>query len=123
MKKLIFVIFVFWFLYHIPNQLIAENKVPENLLSVNQLIDKYGGSQAEIMKKIMLCESGGSDTALGDHGLALGKFQYHKPTWDRFSKLYGQEMDYHSGLDQIKVTGFIFQQYPQYRNSWTCFKK
>ena len=40
---------------------------------------------------------------------ANGIFQYHKPTWDRYSRLMGEELDYHSAHDQAKLTAFIFK--------------
>lgn len=119
----IFVLWLFVFALVRRTTAIAEDIVPDEFLSNIQLIEKYGGEQEQILTKVMNCESGGRRDVKGDGGKAHGLYQYHKPTWDRFAKLYGQEMDYYSPLDQIKLTAFVFQKYPEYRNHWTCFTK
>ena len=89
---------------------------------ISYYADKYNASEHQLMT-VAKCESTFNQKAIGDSGRANGIFQYHKPTFDRFSKLMGEELDYHSANDQAKLTAYIFTRYPQYRSHWTCFSK
>jgi hypothetical protein len=46
-------------------------------------------------------ESGWNPEAVGDKGLARGIFQFHRATFDRFSKKFGLELDYYKPNDQL----------------------
>lgn len=102
---------------------IAEDVVPDEFLSTEVLIKKYAGSQAELLTKVMMCESGGKQSAVGDGGKAIGVLQFHRGTFERYSEWYGHKLNINSSLDQIKLGGFIFQNYPKEKRAWTCVKK
>lgn len=94
--------------------------------SIRQIIVKSAvtfNTNPEILLKVAMCESSLNPQSIGDHGHAIGIFQYHKNTFERFVKLYGEPLDYHSSFDQAKLTAFIFKTYPQYRNNWSCWRK
>lgn len=101
----------------------AVDVVPDEFLSNTELIEKYGQSQTELLKKVMMCESGGRRDVYGDGELAYGVFQFHQETFERYTKLYEEELEYHSTTDQIKLASFIFNEYPKERKAWTCFMK
>lgn len=73
--------------------------------------------------KLKFCESGiHGMKARGDGGRAYGIFQYHLPTWERFSKEYGEKLDINSEWDQVKLTAWALSK--GYANHWyTCSKK
>ncbi len=82
---------------------------------------EYGANEKQLMT-VAKCESGFKPTALGDHLKARNIYQYHLETFQRFSLLIGEKLDYDSYYDQAKLTAFIFAKYPQLRSHWTCFK-
>lgn len=99
---------------------------PPKVLSVTETIEKYAEIHDVSLEELLTvakCESGYNPKAVGDGGRAVNIFQYHKPTFDRFSKLMGEQLDYYSYYDQSKLTAWIWKHYPQYKNHWTCFTK
>lgn len=123
--KFIIPILLLWVCFNSP--VLAEAPKQEvKDLTVKEMIeyyaDYYGASEKELSTTFK-CESNFNQKAIGDGGKAVGIAQYHKPTFDRFSKLIGENLDYYSVHDQIKLTSYIFAEYPQYRTHWTCFSK
>lgn len=112
----------------LPTEIDADNYIPPvpRVLSVQETIVKYatfyGTSEKELLA-VAKCESGFNPKAIGDGGRAANIFQYHKPTFISFSKLFGEQLDYHSYTDQARLTAFIWKHYPQYKNHWTCYTK
>jgi hypothetical protein len=104
----------------------APIEVKPKVLSVKETIQKYAELHqvsAEQLLTVAKCESSYDPKALGDNGKAANIFQYHKATFIGFSKLMGEELDYHSYEDQAKLTAWIWKYHPEYRNQWTCFTK
>ncbi len=98
---------------------------PPKVLSVKETISYYASINEVSERELMLvakCESSFNPKATGDGGRAKNIFQYHKPTFDSFSKLLGEELDYHSYNDQAKLTAYIWANYPKYKSHWTCAK-
>lgn len=96
------------------------------VLSVKETIEKYAeihDVSVEELLTVAKCESGYNPKAVGDGGRAVNIYQYHRPTFDRFSKLMGEQLDYYSYYDQAKLTAWIWKYYPQYKSHWTCFSK
>lgn len=92
-------------------------------LSVQETIsyyaEQYNVSESELLK-VAKCESSYRSHIYGDGTRAFGPFQYHKPTFIAFSKLKGEQLDYYSYNDQVKLTAWIWKHYPQYKSHWTC---
>lgn len=103
----------------------APTQKEVKVLSVKETIAFYAElnntSYTEI-SKVAFCESSFNPKAKGDSGRAFGVMQYHKPTFEAFSKLMGEELDYYSYNDQLKLTAWIWANYPQYKSHWTCSK-
>lgn len=76
------------------------------------------GVSVEKMLRVARCESNLNTKAVGDGGRAYGVYQYHSPTFQSFSNLYGVTYDYHSPTDQIDLTGWAFSQ--GLDTHWTC---
>ena len=133
MKKLLLwlLVFIMWLVtlfFFIGSSATANavDKVPDEFLSNTQLIEKYGGTQVEILKKVMECESGGNQNAWNKkdpNGGSRGIFQYQLQTWERYTKLYEEEMEINSSINQVKLTAFIFNKYPSERKAWACYFK
>ena len=76
------------------------------------------GSDYTTLNRVVTCESGWRSTAIGDHGLAYGFFQFHKPTFEVFAKEMGITADYYSAQDNLKVGAWAFAHGKQ--SHWTC---
>lgn len=90
-----------------------------------QLIEHYSelyGSSSNELEKVMACESGGNQKAIGDNGHSKGVYQYWEGTFNEFSKELGQKMDYNSSMDQIQLTAWAFSKGTDYKNNWTCYR-
>ena len=99
---------------------------PPKVLSVTETISFYAelhGANLSELLTVAKCESGYNPKAVGDGGRAVNVFQYHRPTFNSFSKLMGEELDYYSYLDQSKLTAWIWVHYPSYKSHWTCYTK
>jgi hypothetical protein len=97
--------------------------VKEEILTPTQYADKYAeqyGINASVFKKVMFCESGNNPKAVGDGGRAVSVMQFHRPTFDSFSKRYGKELDYYSYKDQIELAAWMFSK--GHQGHWTCYK-
>lgn len=108
------------------NPVLAE--APERPISdftVSEMITYYSTLYGAVEREIRLvgvCESGLRQVTNPNDGgsPSIGMFQYKVGTWDRYSKLLGEELDINSPHDQIKLTSFIFAKYPKEKRAWTC---
>lgn len=103
---------------------IQQVKAVEVFLTPVQYADKYAQQyqiDASVFKKVMWCESSNRPDAIGDNGKAVGVMQFHKETFDEQSKLLGEELDYNSTKDQIKLASWMFSKNKQ--SHWTCYNK
>lgn len=98
--------------------------VEENvILTPTEYADKYTlqyGVDPVIFKKVMKCESSNNPKAVGDGGRAKNVLQFHRPTFDGYAKKLGEELDYNSYHDQIKLGAYMFSIGEQ--KHWTCYK-
>lgn len=95
---------------------------PLDLTPEQQVIyfsELYGGDY-RIALKVMECESGGSHKTIGDGGLSNGIFQFQKSTFLRMEKEFGEDLNYTSQFDQIKLASWALAN-PKYQNEWTAF--
>ncbi len=91
---------------------------------VINLIEKYSKEYnypTQLAKDIAYCESEYKPTALGDSGKAYGIYQFHKNTFNLFSKEKGEVLDYYNTEDNIKLA--IWALANDKENHWTCYKK
>lgn len=79
----------------------------------------YGGD-VELNKKVISCESNGKQTAVGDSGLSRGIAQFQKPTFDSLSKKFGEELNYNSSYDQLKL--LVWSIANGYGSNWTAWR-
>ena len=90
-------------------------------MSVPEMIDilapKYGAKPKDI-KKVAFCESSYNKEAIGDHGAAFSIMQFHKPTFEEYSKKFGEKLNYKSPYDQIKLASYMFSIGKQ--SHWSC---
>lgn len=103
---------------------------PENYIrpleeySVPELIEHYAQIYEQdpvLLKKVAECESKYEKDLSGDGGYAYSVFQFHKDTFDRWSKEFGAPLDYESYHDHIKLAVWSFAQGEEYRRAWTTY--
>ncbi len=97
---------------------------PSQLISM--YARQYGASEKELLI-VAKCESRLNPDAIhyndggkGKH--SVGIFQYQKSTFDGFDNLIGEDLDYYSYNDQVKLTAYIFAHYPKLKSHWTCYR-
>jgi hypothetical protein len=92
--------------------------------SVVEMIEYYSDIYDQdplLLKKVAECESEYETNLLGDGGRAYSVYQFHKSTFDRWSKEFGEPLDYKSYHDNIKLAVWSFSQGERYRNAWTTY--
>lgn len=98
-------------------------EVPLNQRTLPEIVthfaDQYHVS-TNVMFSVMKCESGGNQKAIGDNGHAFGIYQFHRPTFDGFSKEFGESLDINSAYDQAKLASWAISQ--GYGYHWTCYR-
>jgi len=78
------------------------------------------GANINIVNKVIECESKGIHGAVGDSGLSNGIFQFQKSTFYRMAKIYGEELNYSSEYDQLKL-GVWAMSKPELAREWTSY--
>ena len=74
----------------------------------------------DLIDKIVECESGWNNNAVGKAG-EIGLGQFLPKTWDWFNEIRKTNFDIYSHIDQLDM--LYFGLYNGYRNHWTCFNK
>lgn len=95
------------------------------ILSPKEVITYYSdiyGADEKLLLAMADCESNFNPSAIGDGGRAKSIFQYHRGTFDRYAKLFGQQLDYHSYHDQAKLTAWLSVSNPKALNEWTSYR-
>lgn len=91
---------------------------------ITKLIVKYS-KKYEVDQNLSLavakCESQLNPVAVGDSGKAYGVYQFHKPTFDMFSKMMREKLNYKSTEDNIKVAVWALSN--GLEDHWTCYEK
>jgi len=97
--------------------------VEELTLTPKEYVTKYSKQflvDEQTLQKVMHCESGGRIHVYGDNGRAYSVMQFHKPTFESYSKKLGEELDYYSYQDQIKLSAFMFS--IGEGDNWTAYR-
>lgn len=122
LAKAIILLGVTFSLLGFPQRIVSQEvKISEQSITVQ--IDHFAalyGVDGSLVKKIVQCESKGNEKATGDNGLAYGLFQYHKGSFERHAKLLGEELDYYSSYDQIKLGVFAISK--GYGREWSSYR-
>lgn len=107
-----------------PDSSQLEMNTPERAKAIlgyywSKYVYKGAGGYGE-MYAVLQCESGFlHDNIYGDGGRAYGIAQFHKPTWERFNKMRGTNLDYKNMDDQINMFVWAFNN--NLKEHWSCF--
>lgn len=80
--------------------------VSPTVMTIQGQIDYYSlmyGVDKNLSSKVIQCESHYNINAVGDEGRSRGIAQFQEPSFNRLSRLMGEELDYNSSHDQIKL--------------------
>ena len=92
-------------------------------LSISMQIDYFAvlyGIDSSVVSKVIQCESEGKVTAMGDGGRSYGIAQFQKETFLRMEKKLGEDLNYDSAYDQIKLLSFAISE--GWGNEWTTYR-
>lgn len=78
------------------------------------------GADSNIIKKMIYEESGWKMSAVGDSGISRGIGQFQKSSFIRLSKLMGEDLDYNSSYDQIKL--LVWSVANGHGREWTSYR-
>lgn len=127
LQKYAFVLILFLVL-SLPQPVNTNAEIREPQVWVNPqpkaVIEKYAelyGADPVLLEKVMVCESNGNQNAIGDGGKARNVLQFHEPTFNYFEKQLGEDLNYNSMHDQIKLSAYMFSKGKQ--SHWTCYYK
>ncbi len=98
--------------------------VKNTISCVKHLIAKYAkkyGVDKKLALDIAHCESSFRANVYGDGGRAFGTFQFHRATFDAFSKELGEVLDYYDNEDNIKLAMWAFANNKE--DHWSCYEK
>lgn len=122
--KILLVPVLFFIIWKLPVSYAVEAPIlPIKEWTYEQQITYYAelyGFDPVIGLKVAKCESGLSNSAIGDGKRANGIFQYHKGSFDRHAKLFGEQLDYTSAHDQIKLAMWAMAN--GHANEWTAYR-
>jgi len=88
---------------------------------LSRLVEKYGGNYYQLYETLK-CESNlQSFPKVGDSGLAFGVAQFHRDTFNLFTKEMKVSLDYYNPYDQLKVMVWAFNH--DLQSHWSCWKR
>jgi hypothetical protein len=97
-------------------------------LSKEEVIAKYSeqyGTSSELITKVMMCESGGNPNAVNNNEpnniQSFGIMQFQKPSFDYMSSKMGEQLDFYSYHDQIKLASWAISN--NMGRNWSCYRK
>lgn len=99
----------------------VEIKTPN--LTIEQQITYFSElyrADTDIVEKVIQCESRGKVDAVGDSGRSIGIAQFQKPTFKMLSDKLGEELDFNSSHDQIKLLSWSIAN--GYGKNWTAYR-
>ena len=93
-----------------------------NELSIAGQVEYYSnlyGADSKIVSKVIQCESSGNVNAISDGNRSYG-IAIPKPTFMNLSNKLGEELDYYSSHDQIKLLSWSIAN--GFGKSWTAYR-
>jgi soluble lytic murein transglycosylase-like protein len=125
LKNILISVCVIASLLGLPTNAIAEpiQIVNPVNLSLDEQINYFStlyGADVSLVRKVIECESGFDNTNIGDGGLSNGILQFQRATFQRMAKLYGEDLDYQSQYDQIKL-GIWALSKPELAREWSTY--
>lgn len=122
---------------HIPNNQLGTEISKEKLLNTSQLETKQGREllkgflrarlisygiedQYDTAVAVVQCESGFRTDVYSRGRISYGVAQFRESTFDWFSKMKGEKLDYYSPYDQLDLLAWAFSN--GYQKHWDCYR-
>jgi len=102
---------------------VVEQKPPQTVQEMIKEWATFYNSPYQELMVVAKCESGYKKDVYGDGGRAYSVFQFHRPTFERWAIEMGEELDYYSYNDNIKLASWAFAKGEKYKKHWTCYTK
>lgn len=106
---------------HAPDVALQDKTIREQV----EYWSDYYKINGDKLYKVLLCESRGKSDAIhyndggkGKH--SVGVLQFQKSTFETWEDNLGEDLDYYSAYDQIKLASFMWNKGQQ--GQWTCYK-
>lgn len=108
-----------------PKPIVAEpvQIIVPSELTVDEQISYFSNlyqADETLIRKVIDCESGYNHNSSSDNGYSNGIMQFQEATFLRMSKLFGEELDYNSKFDQLKL-GIWALSKPELAKEWTSY--
>lgn len=107
----------------VTNELEIRPINPVNLTLDEQIVYFSNLYQVDVslVRKVIECESGFSNKVVGDSGLSRGIFQFQSSTFNRMEKILGEDLNYESQYDQLKL-GIYAMSKPELAKEWSTVR-
>lgn len=103
-----------------PNKSIDEYTIIE---MINEVAPRFN-QDPKLIKGITWCESN-HRVVVHDGGYGKGVTGFHKKTFDRYLKMFieegGENLNYNSSYDQLKLMSYAFSKGESARREWTTY--
>ena len=86
---------------------------------INYFADLYG-VDSRVVSKVIDCESNGIHESVGDGGRSKGIGQFQEATFLRMEKKLGEDLNYNSSYDQVKLLTYAISQ--GWGREWTTYR-
>jgi hypothetical protein len=107
-------------------QALEDATVALEEMSVPELIKHLAPENATVLSRVAFCESSHNPDAIhyndggkGKH--SVGILQFQEATFLAYEKKMGEDLNYYSTYDQIKVADFMLNE--NQGRQWTCYRK
>ena len=122
MKKLICLLLIGVFLFYLPNKAESHGidaSTDLSKASINDLIDIYAKRydvSEKTLHRVIKCESGYKENAVGDGGKSFGLVQIHLPSHPEITKT--------QALDRVFAIEYLAKNVSKGNGKiWTCYRK
>jgi len=106
---------------------ITEPQIWDNPSKI-EVIEKYASEyniDPVLIEKVMLCESSGNPNAINNHEPnnvpSVGIMQFQRKSFDYMSSKMGENLDFYSYHDQIKLATWAISN--NMGRNWSCYRK
>jgi hypothetical protein len=107
-------------------QALQASTIDLEAMTVPELINHTAPENATTLSRVAWCESSHNPSAIhyndggkGKH--SVGILQFQEATFLHYEKEIGEDLDYYSSYDQIKVANYMLEK--GQGRQWTCYRK
>lgn len=95
---------------------------PSDKEIVQTMARRYGISP-KMLDELIMCESSYNKNARHDGGRGAGLTGFHRTTFNAWEKKIGEDLNYNSSYDQIKLMSWAISQGSEYADDWSSWRR